>query len=112
MKHQFPIQESRTVEISTVNKNIDCNNSYYIIIGKLIVGPGEVKTIDVNRRVKEDIISIDKTGQAGLPILGKLIEGVSNGNTYDLSHPENSGVRNMSQQHRFLHLALLKRWMF
>ena len=98
--------------MSIVNNNIDCNNSYYTIIGKLIVGPGEVKTFDVNRRVKEDIISIDKTGQAGLPILGKLIEGISNGSTYDLSHPENSGVRNKSQQHQFLHLALLKRWMF
>ena len=47
---------------SVVINDIDCDNSYYTITGKLIVGPGETKTIDGNCRLKEDNIIIDKTG--------------------------------------------------
>ena len=31
-----------------------CDNSYYVIIGKLIVDPGKVKAIDGHGKVKED----------------------------------------------------------
>ena len=76
MKHQSPIQESRTVQISTVNNDIHRDNSYYTIIGKLKVEPGEVKTMDGNRRVKEDNTIIDKTRQIGLWVSSELIEEI------------------------------------
>ena len=60
-KHQSALQESRTVEISTINNHNDCDSLYYAVIGKLIVGAGEVKTLDGNRRVEEDNI-IDEIG--------------------------------------------------
>ena len=70
MKHEFPIKEPRTVEISMVSNDNDCESLYYSVIGKRIVGPGEFKTIDSNCRVKENNIIIDKNGQVGLRVWG------------------------------------------
>ena len=84
-EHKSAIEGSRTAEISTVNNDIDCDNLYYTIIGKLIVGPGEVKRIAENRRVKEDNIIIEKTGHVGLRVWGELIEGISNGSICKIS---------------------------
>lgn len=53
MKHQSVVQVLRAVEKSMVINDTVCDNSYCTINGKLIVGPGEVKTIDGNRRLKE-----------------------------------------------------------
>ena len=80
-KYQSPTEEPRTVEVSTVSNHIDCDNSYYTITGKLIDRPGEVRTINGNRRVKKDNIITDKIGQVGLRSWGKIIEEISNGST-------------------------------
>ena len=58
---------------------------YYTITGKLIVGPGEVKRIAENRRVKEGNIIIEKTGHVGLRVWGEHIEGISNGSICKIS---------------------------
>ena len=47
---------------------VNIDNLYYTIIGKLIVGPGEVKTIDGNGRVKENNIIMDQMEQLGLQV--------------------------------------------
>ena len=84
-EHKSAIEGSRTAEISTVNNDIDWDNLYYTITGKLIVGPGEVKRIAENRRVKEGNIIIEKTGHVGLRVWGELIEGISNGSICKIS---------------------------
>lgn len=49
---------------------------YYIIIGKLIVDPGEVEIIIGKGREKENNIIMDKTVQLGLQVWGKFIEEI------------------------------------
>ena len=49
---------------------------YNIIIGKLIVDPGEVEIINGKGRVKENNIIMDKTVQLGLQVWDKFIEEI------------------------------------
>ena len=80
------IQGSRPVDTSSVNIEIDCDNSYYTIIGKLLAAPGELKTTDENWKVKEDNIIVNKTEQIGLHVRGEIIDMTSNEITYKISH--------------------------
>ena len=68
MDNEAPADKSRTVDICTINNEIECDNCYYTLTGRLLVDPGKTKLIDSNRKVKEDNVIVDQTGQVGLRV--------------------------------------------